>query len=91
MIAKGNELDSSLCTAMVICPLKNSTAEQISSQEFSLSAVELSFDGVMLDRIRNCELVLPCMRRPNKFFVGHACRKTNAVPSKVILPLVLCS
>ena len=53
-MAKENEQDSLHCIAVVICPLKNNEAEQISSQEFGF-AVELSFDGATLDRIRNCE------------------------------------
>ena len=42
-------------TNIVICPLKSIMEEQITSNEFGLSAAELRFDGETLNYIRNGE------------------------------------
>ena len=43
-------------TIIVICPLKSIMEEQITSNEFSLPASELRFDGETLNSIRNGEV-----------------------------------
>ena len=43
-------------TIVIICPLKSIMEEQITLNEFSLSATELCFDGEILDSIRNGEV-----------------------------------
>ena len=43
-------------TIIVICPLKSIMEEQITSNEFGLSAAELRFDGETLNSIRNGEV-----------------------------------
>ena len=43
-------------TIIVICPLKSIMEEQITSNEFSLPASELRFDGGTLNSIRNGEV-----------------------------------
>ena len=52
--AKESDQDLSSGTAVVICLIKSIMAEQISSREYGLSAVVLSFSRATLECICNC-------------------------------------
>ena len=54
--AKESDQDLSSGTEVVICLIKSIMADQISSREYGLSAVVLSFYRATLERIRNCAL-----------------------------------
>ena len=47
---------SSWPTIIVICPLKSIIEEQITSNEFNLSAAELRFDSDTINAVRNGEV-----------------------------------